>query len=145
MTTIRCKACGKGYSYHKSDLCPRCGAYNRPSSRLRVDFDADGNAELLSEKEFLRQSEAGKNREKVCYERKECHEDQVRVSEKPKGDWMESLLEGFGTDQMEDTLKKVKSWSGSLFKAKAGKNEQAALVVIAVVLMLLSLLHSCVR
>lgn len=67
MPTIKCKACGKRYSYHESDLCPHCGAYNRPSSRMRVDFDKEGNAELLHEQEFQRQSEANRKR-KDCYE-----------------------------------------------------------------------------
>ena len=73
MANIKCKACGKRYSYHESDLCPYCGAYNRPSSRMRVDFDKDGNAELLNEQQFQRQSAANRQR-KDCYEQKECHE-----------------------------------------------------------------------
>ena len=84
MTSIRCKACGKRYDYHKSDLCPNCGAYNKPSSRLRVDFDQEGNAELLNEKQFLQQSAAGRKR-KDCYEQKECHEDKVRYSTASSG------------------------------------------------------------
>ena len=77
MANIKCKSCGKRYSYHESDLCPHCGAYNKPSSRMRVDFDEEGNAELLHEREFLRQSAAGRER-KDCYEQKECHEEAVR-------------------------------------------------------------------
>lgn len=77
MASIQCKACGKRYSYHDSDLCPHCGAYNKPTSRMRVDFDQEGNAELLHEQDFLRQSAAGRER-KVCYEQKECHEDDAR-------------------------------------------------------------------
>ena len=60
MANIKCKSCGKRYSYHQSDLCPHCGAYNRPASRMRVDFDQDGNAELLHEQTFLQQSAAGR-------------------------------------------------------------------------------------
>ncbi len=67
MPNIRCQSCGKRYSYHESDLCPHCGAYNRPSSRMRVDFDKDGNAELLNEQQFQRQSAANRQR-KDCYE-----------------------------------------------------------------------------
>ena len=103
MANIKCKSCGKLYSYHQSDLCPHCGAYNRPASRMRVDFDQDGNAELLHEKDFLRQSAAGRKREKVCYERKECHEgaarkvrqipDTAELTEKLK-QYGESLPEG---------------------------------------------------
>lgn len=73
MASIKCKACGKRYSYHESDLCPHCGAYNKPSSRMRVDFDRDGNAELLHEEEFQRQSAANRQR-KDCYEHETAHE-----------------------------------------------------------------------
>ena len=52
MANIKCKSCGRRYSYHDSDLCPYCGAYNRPPSRMRVDFDQEGNAELLNEQQF---------------------------------------------------------------------------------------------
>ncbi len=73
MANIKCKSCGKRYSYHESDLCPHCGAYNRPSSRMRVDFDRDGNAELLNEQQFQRQSAANRQR-KDCYEHEVAHE-----------------------------------------------------------------------
>ena len=73
MPNIKCKSCGKRYSYHESDLCPHCGAYNKPSSRLRVDFDKDGNAELLNEQQFQRQSAANRQR-KDCYEHEVTHE-----------------------------------------------------------------------
>ena len=73
MANIKCKSCGKRYSYHESDLCPHCGAYNRPSSRMRVDFDRDGNAELLNEQQFQRQSAANRQR-KDCYEHEIAHE-----------------------------------------------------------------------
>lgn len=59
MASIKCKACGRRYSYHDSDLCPHCGAYNKPSSRMRVDFDKDGNAELLNEKQFYSRARWG--------------------------------------------------------------------------------------
>lgn len=67
MANIKCRACGRRYSYHTSDLCPHCGAYNKPQSRMRVDFNADGNAELINEQQFRQQSEANR-RNKVCYE-----------------------------------------------------------------------------
>lgn len=73
MANIKCKSCGKRYSYHESDLCPHCGAYNKPSSRLRVDFDEEGNAELLNEQQFQRQSAANRQR-KDCYEHEAAHE-----------------------------------------------------------------------
>ena len=123
MPNIKCKACGRRYSYDNSDLCPHCGAYNRPPHRMRVDFDKDGKAELLNEKEFLRQSKAGRQREKVCYERKECHEEQVRVSQNTiDADWLRV---------------KVKQYGGKFFQTEDGELPDAAkavLIVLAIVL-----------
>lgn len=73
MANIKCKSCGKRYSYLESDLCPHCGAYNKPVSRMRVDFNQDGSAELLHEEEFQRQSAANRQR-KDCYEHEAAHE-----------------------------------------------------------------------
>ena len=108
MASIKCKACGRRYSYHESDLCPHCGAYNKPSSRMRVDFDKDGNAELLNEKQFLQQSAVGRKR-KDCYEQKECHEDQVRPkSETPRSSPLNS-------QQLMEKMKEFGNQTGALF------------------------------
>ncbi len=135
MAIIKCKACGKRYDYRSSDLCPNCGAYNRPPSRLRVDFDKEGNAELLHEQEFLRQSEAGKQREKVCHERKECHEDQVR----PKSKTPQSSP--LNTQQLTEKMKKFSNQAGSLFSGKRdekkGESQVGFTLVIVIVLILL--------
>ena len=123
MPNIKCKACGRRYSYFNNDLCPHCGAYNRPPHRMRVDFAKDGKAELLNEKEFLRQSKAGRQREKVCYERKECHEEQVRVSQNTiDADWLRV---------------KVKQYGEKFFQTEDGELPDAAkavLIVLAIVL-----------
>ena len=123
MPNMKCKACGRRYSYHNNDLCPHCGAYNRPPHRMRVDFDKDGKAEILNEREFLRQSEVGRQREKVCYERKECHEEQVRVSQNTiDADWLRV---------------KVKQYGGKFFQTEDGELPDAAkavLIVLAIVL-----------
>ena len=134
MASIKCKACGKRYSYHESDLCPHCGAYNKPSSRMRVDFDKDGNAELLNEKQFLQQSAVGRKR-KDCYEQKECHEDQVRPkSETPRSSPLNS-------QQLMEKMKEFGNQTGALFggkgEKKKGGSEIGYAVIIAVVIMLL--------
>ena len=67
MSNITCRSCGKRYDYLNSDLCPHCGAYNKPTSRLRVDFNEEGSAELLNEQQFQQQSAANRQR-KDCYE-----------------------------------------------------------------------------
>ena len=134
MASIKCKACGRRYSYHDSDLCPHCGAYNKPGSRMRVDFDKDGNAELLNEKQFLQQSAVGRKR-KDCYEQKECHEDQVRPkSETPRSSPLNS-------QQLMEKMKEFGNQTGALFggkgEKKKGGSEIRYAVIIAVVIMLL--------
>lgn len=134
MASIKCKACGRRYSYHDSDLCPHCGAYNKPSSRMRVDYDKDGNAELLNEKQFLQQSAVGRKR-KDCYEQKECHEDQVRPkSETPRSSPLNS-------QQLMEKMKEFGNQTGALFggkgEKKKGGSEIGYAVIIAVVIMLL--------
>ena len=132
MASIKCKACGRRYSYHESDLCPHCGAYNKPASRMRVDFDKDGNAELLHEQEFLRQSKAGRQREKVCYERKECHEGKAR---------------GVRDGQKRKAPEKAMSWGDrieALYTDKKGESKDGAKVLTAIAVFVLWLiLRAC--
>ena len=126
MASIKCKACGKRYSYHESDLCPHCGAYNRPSSRMRVDFDKDGNAELLNEKQFLQQSAAGRKR-KDCYEQKECHEGAARQVRIP----------GLDHQQLTEQLKRFGTSLKRTEDGKLSEGAQALLLVGAFLLILI--------
>ncbi len=126
MASIKCKACGKRYSYHESDLCPHCGAYNRPSSRMRVDFDKDGNAELLNERQFLQQSAAGRKR-KDCYEQKECHEGAARQVRIP----------GLDHQQLTEQLKQFGTSLKRTEDGKLSEGTQALLLVGAFVLILI--------
>lgn len=126
MASIKCKACGRRYSYHDSDLCPHCGAYNKPGGRMRVDFDRDGNAELLHEKQFLQQSAAGR-KWKDCYEQKECYEDAARQVRIP----------GLDHQQLTEQLKR---FGASLKRTEDGElpeGTQALLLVGAFLLILI--------
>ncbi len=88
MATIRCKGCGAFYRYEKEGCCPRCGAYNRPPVREKVD--ADGTVRHMTDDSFARH---GGGSDKVCFETKECHEEQARQYRAPKtasaqsGEW----------------------------------------------------------
>ena len=96
---------------------------------MRVDFDKDGKAELLNEKEFLRQSKAGRQREKVCYERKECHEEQVRVSQNTiDADWLRV---------------KVKQYGEKFFQTEDGELPDAAKAVLIVLAIVLGAIVMC--
>lgn len=131
MASIKCKACGRRYSYHESDLCPHCGAYNRPSSRMRVDFDKDGNAELLNERQFLQQSAAGRKR-KDCYEQKECHEDAARQVRIPRLD----------NQQLTEQLKR---FSGYFRRNQDGEMPEGGKVLLGVLAFVLFLILSVAR
>ena len=63
MATIRCRSCGRIYDYNKQDMCPKCGAYNRPPRQEWVD--AEGTVHYAGQ-------------EKECYEEKVCYEEQTR-------------------------------------------------------------------
>ena len=131
MASIKCKACGKRYSYHESDLCPHCGAYNKPSSRMRVDFDKDGNAELLNERQFLQQSAAGRKR-KDCYEQKECHEGAAR----------QVRILGLDNQQLMEQLKR---FGGSLRRNQDGEMPEGGKVLLGVLAFVLFLILSVAR
>lgn len=73
MASIRCKACGCTYDYDKEGMCPKCGAYNRPPRRERVD--PDGSIHYLEPRDAAVPPHRGK---KVCYEQKTCYEEQTR-------------------------------------------------------------------
>lgn len=66
MALLRCKACGKLYSYEKEGFCPKCGAYNRPPRKEWVD--ADGSVHYMKQ----RQADSGivppHDGRKVCFE-----------------------------------------------------------------------------
>ena len=72
MANIRCKACGKIYSYEKEGCCPGCGAYNRPPKRERVN--PDGTIQHMTDAAYEKRNKAAG---KVCFEEKECHEEKV--------------------------------------------------------------------
>ncbi len=69
MANIRCKVCGKTYNYEQEGMCPKCGAYNRPPRRERVDPDGTVHE--------LRESENGTVPNHPG--KKACYEEQVRM------------------------------------------------------------------
>lgn len=73
MAVMQCKACGRLYNYSKEGCCPGCGAYNRPPKRNRVN--ADGTVQHMTDTAYEKRQHA---QGKVCFEEKECYEDQAR-------------------------------------------------------------------
>lgn len=78
MPIIRCKTCGRTYSYEKQGMCPKCGAYNRPPRRERID--PDGSIHYLDDRSAITGVVPNHPRDKVCYEKKVCYEEQTKKS-----------------------------------------------------------------
>ena len=76
MPNLRCKTCGRTYSYEKQGMCPKCGAYNRPPRRERVD--PDGSVHYLDDRSAITGAAPNHPRDKVCYEKKVCYEEQTK-------------------------------------------------------------------
>lgn len=76
MPNIRCKTCGRTYSYEKQGMCPKCGAYNRPPRRERVD--PDGSVHYLDDRSAITGVVPNHPRDKVCFEEKVCYEAQTK-------------------------------------------------------------------
>lgn len=76
MPNIRCKTCGRTYSYEKQGMCPKCGAYNRPPRRERVD--PDGSIHYLDDRSAITGAVPNHPRDKVCFEEKVCYEEQAK-------------------------------------------------------------------
>lgn len=76
MPNIRCKTCGRTYSYEKQGMCPKCGAYNRPPRRERID--PDGSIHYLDDRSAITGAVPNHPRDKVCYEKKVCYEEQTK-------------------------------------------------------------------
>lgn len=90
MPIIRCKTCGRTYSYEKQGMCPKCGAYNRPPRRERVD--PDGSIHYLDDRSAITGAAPNHPRDKVCYEKKVCYEEQTK---KPSFQDVENLVATF--------------------------------------------------
>jgi len=90
MPIIRCKTCGRTYSYEKQGMCPKCGAYNRPPRRERVD--PDGSIHYLDDRSAITGAVPNHPRDKVCYEKKVCYEEQTK---KPSFQDVENLVATF--------------------------------------------------
>ena len=90
MPIIRCQTCGRTYSYEKQGMCPKCGAYNRPPRRERID--PDGSIHYLDDRSAITGAVPNHPRDKVCYEKKVCYEEQTK---KPSFQDVENLVATF--------------------------------------------------
>ena len=147
MATIKCKSCGRAYNYRSSELCPKCGAFNRPPHRMRVGFNADGGVELQTEKEFVREAQRFDARDDVCAEgqaRKVRNSDTLIDSEtldalgKQLNKWG-GQLEKWWTENSQKSTPVAKD--SPLRDRKKGKSSGSkAVAIIAAVSILVSLL-----
>lgn len=134
MAVIRCKACGRVYDYNKQGMCPKCGAYNRPPRRERVD--PDGSVHFVESRDAAVPSHRGK---KVCYEEKTCYEGQTRRSAREAAGEPDSIR-AKDWENLKDSAQGLKNKFQNL-----GKKRRDGLIGLAVALLVLlpPILNSC--
>lgn len=135
MASIRCKACGCTYDYNKEGMCPKCGAYNRPPRRERVD--PDGSIHYLEPRDAAVPPHRGK---KVCYEQKTCYEEQTRRPRQPAGTDETDDLCAQEWEKLKGSVQRLRTRYQTMDKKQRG---DVGKIIIAVVIGLVLLLNSC--
>lgn len=135
MASIRCKACGCTYDYNKEGMCPKCGAYNRPPRRERVD--PDGSIHYLEPRDAAVPPHRGK---KVCYEQKTCYEEQTRRPRQPAGTGETDALCAQEWENLKGSVQRLWTRYQTMDKKQRGN---VGKIIIAVVIGLVLLLNSC--
>ena len=135
MASIRCKACGCTYDYNKEGMCPKCGAYNRPPRRERVD--PDGSIHYLEPHDAAVPPHRGK---KVCYEQKTCYEEQTRRPRQPAGTGETDNLCAQEWENLKGSVQRLRARYQTMDKKQRGN---VGKIIIAVVTGLVLLLNSC--
>ena len=133
MATIRCRSCGRIYDYNKQDMCPKCGAYNRPPHRERVDPDGTVH--------FVEGQSIPPRRGKVCYEEKTCYEDQTRRGSREKTAPTES--DSTRAQEWKNIKNSASRAANRVRSANRQSGGKAAILIAAAVSILLSLAGSC--
>lgn len=134
MASIRCKACGCTYDYNKEGMCPKCGAYNRPPHRERVD--PDGSVHYLEPRDAAVPPHRGK---KVCYEKKTCYEGQTRRSARRAAGEPDSLRAG-EWENLKGSARNLKDKFQNLEK----KHRDTLIgLAIALLVLIVPFLNSC--
>lgn len=135
MASIRCKACGCTYDYNKEGMCPKCGAYNRPPRRERVD--PDGSIHYLEPRDAAVLPHHGK---KVCYEQKTCYEEQTRRPRQPAGTGEADDIRAQEWENLKGSVQRLRARYQTMDKKQRGN---VGKIIIAVVTGLVLLLNSC--
>ena len=133
MLQVTCRACGKTYNYHSTETCPKCSAYNRPPHREVVE--ADGTVRTVgsgaaSTRSRMSRAHGG---QKVCYEKKECHEEAAREVRRETG------TGAFNANAIKERV------AGLRGRRPATGRQKAAAIVIAVIFLLAALVTQFVE
>ena len=124
MILVKCQACGKRYDYHENGCCPECGAYNRPPRRNRVG--ADGVVHHMNDTDFLQNNNKNHSARngKVCFEQKQCFEDEARKVYNSAQKWAKAAGNSFA--------------HGTQSKGKQQKSGPAKIITIVVIVILVT-------
>ena len=135
MASIRCKACGCTYDYNKEGMCPKCGAYNRPPRRERVD--PDGSIHYLEPRDAAVPPHHGK---KICYEKKTCYGEHTRRSRQPADTGEADDLRAQEWENLKGSVQRLRVRYQTMDKKQRGN---VGKITVAVVIGLVLLLNSC--
>ena len=116
-------------------MCPKCGAYNRPPRRERVD--PDGSIHYLEPHDAAVPPHRGK---KVCYEQKTCYEEQTRRPRQPAGTGETDNLCAQEWENLKGSVQRLRARYQTMDKKQRGN---VGKIIIAVVIGLVLLLNSC--
>ena len=116
-------------------MCPKCGAYNRPPRRERVD--PDGSIHYLEPRDAAVPPHRGK---KVCYEQKTCYEEQTRRPRQPAGTGETDALCAQEWENLKGSVQRLWTRYQTMDKKQRGN---VGKIIIAVVTGLVLLLNSC--
>ena len=134
MAAIRCKACGRVYDYNKQGMCPKCGAYNRPPRRERVD--PDGSVHFVESRDAAVPPHRGR---KVCYEEKTCYEGQTRRSARKAAGEPDSIRAG----EWENLKSGAQGLRDKFQSLEKKKRDGLIGFAVALLVLLPPLLNSC--
>ena len=135
---VRCKNCGKRYTY-EGGCCPKCGAFNRRPRRTTIG--ADGEVHHLNDQGTYDGVVPEHGGRKICFEEEQCFEKQVEYPKRwQKRANRRNPAEAFQTphtaQELENELRKL----GDRMTKKAQKTSSNKIIGVAAVFSVLMML-----
>lgn len=140
MRKLTCKDCGKRYDFDVDDFCPRCGSFNQPMNKWRIDaagqvVRVDGVNESNHTGSFVHREV---HTEKAARKAKGLDRDAVSVSKKKDA-------AAVNTAQTLRTAAHTVRTSATMTARSKGKARAAGATWVALIVTLLSLISMLIE